>query len=92
MLLAGTILTVLPSVLVATIEVVIGDDRGIQPEAIFTTVIVLFLLNSVLNPIIQSYFRRDVYDYLVHCYKLLRTKCTCTRTFDDLRMTVSSLI
>ena len=90
MLLVGTILTFLPGILVATIEAIVGGNR--QPTAIFTTVMVLFLLNSVLNPIIQSYFRRDVYDFLVHCYKVLRTKCTSAQVLDDLRMTVSSLI
>ena len=75
MLLAGTILTVLPSVLVATIEAVVGGNRQLQPTAIFTTVLVLFLLNSVLNPVIQSYFRRDVYDFLAT--KVLKTKSMC---------------
>ena len=73
MILAGTILTFLPGVLVATIEAVVGENR--QPTAIFTTVLVLFLLNSVLNPVIQSYFRRDVYDFLAT--KVLKTKSMC---------------
>ena len=76
MLLEGTVLTSLPGLLVVTIEAVASGNHGRQPAAIFTTVMVLFLLNSVSN---QSYFRRDVYDFLVHCYKMLRTKCTCTQ-------------
>ena len=72
MTLAGTILTFVPGLLVAFIEAVVGDR---QPAAIFTTVMVLFLLNSVLNPIIQSYFRRDVYDFLTT--KVLKTKSMC---------------
>ena len=73
MLLAGTILTFLPGILVATIEAVVDDNR--QPTTLFTTVLVLFLLNSILNPIIQSYFRRDVYDFLAT--KVLKTKSMC---------------
>ena len=72
MILAATILTFLPGILVAFIEVVVG---GRQSAAIFTTVMFLFLLNSVLNPIIQSYFRRDVYDFLTT--KVLKTKSMC---------------
>ena len=74
MMLAGTILTFLPGLLVVTIEAVVGGNR--QSTTIFTIVLVLYLINSVLNPIIQSYFRRDVYDFLVHCYEVLKTKCT----------------
>ena len=51
MLLEGTVLTYLPGLLVVTVEAVVGGNHGRQPAAIFTTVLVLFLLNSVLNPI-----------------------------------------
>ena len=70
MLLAGTILTFLPGILVGGVEAAVGHHK--IPAAVFSTVFVLFLLNSVLNPIIQSYFRRDVYDFLAT--KVLKTK------------------
>ena len=72
MILAGAILTFVPGILVATIEAVVD---GAQPKTIFTTASVLFLLNSVLNPTIQSYFRRDVYDFLTT--EVLKTKSMC---------------
>ena len=73
MMLAGTILTYLPGILVATFEAVVGGNR--QPTTIYTATFALFLLNSVLNPTIQSYFRRDVYDFLAT--KVLKTKSMC---------------
>ena len=74
MILAGTILTFLPGLFVATIEAVVGGNR--QPDNNLSLLwLVLFLLNSVLNPTIQSYFRRDVYDFLAT--KVLKTKSMC---------------
>ena len=75
MILAGTMLTFVPGLLVATIEAVVGGNSDRQPTTIFTTTFVVFLLNSVLNPTIQSYFWRDVYDFLTT--KVLKTKSMC---------------
>ena len=67
MLLTGTLLTFLPGILVAMIEAVVGNRL---PTPVFTAVVVVFLLNNAINPIIQSYFRRDIYEFFVHCYKM----------------------
>ena len=58
MMLARIILIFLPGLLVVTIEAVVGGNR--QSTTVFTIVLVLYLLNSVLNPTIQSYFRREM--------------------------------
>ena len=85
MLMLGTILTYLPGILVAMVASVIGNEL---PTAAFTSAVVLFFFNFILNPVIQSYFRRDVYEYVVHLFKAL--KSICGQKLDVSKATISS--
>ena len=79
-LLIVTSLTYLPGILAAMIAVFWNT----LPIPAFSTVVVLFLLNPVLNPIVQFYFKRDTCEFIVHyciicvCnYKKPKMTCSC---------------
>ena len=72
MLLLGMMLTYLPGILVAMVAAVIGNK---VPTVVFTSAMVLFFFNFILNPVIQSYFRRDVYEYVMHLFKDFKSIC-----------------
>ena len=63
-LLTVVILTIVPGVIVAVIQGFTSDELQLS---VFTIAFVMFLLNCVINPIVQSYFRKEVYEFIVHC-------------------------
>ena len=62
MLLLFNILTLSPFVIVSIVGPIIGLDR--IPHQIYAAILVLFLFSNVTNPIIQVYFRKDLYDII----------------------------
>ena len=73
-LLTVTILTTVPATITAIVQGILGYEL---PISIYTVIFVLFLLNCVINPIVQSYFRRDVYEFIVYSYKTMLKQHTC---------------
>ena len=77
-LLTVVIVTIVPGVIVAVIQGLTSDRL---PLSVFTFVLVMFLLNCVINPIVQSYFRKEVYEFIVHCCRILkRANCSWRKT------------
>ena len=74
-LLTVVIVTIVPGVIVAVIQGFMSDAL---PLSVFAVVFVLFLLNCVINPIVQSYFRKEVYEFIVHCCRILKVHASCS--------------
>ena len=60
MLLLFNMLTLSPFMIVSIMGLIIGLER--IPQQFYATVFILFLFSNVTNPIIQVYFRKDLYD------------------------------
>ena len=60
MLILFNMFTALPFIITSIVGLIIGLDR--MPPQIYASVFVLFLFSNVTNPIIQAYFRKDLYD------------------------------
>ena len=74
MLLVFNVLTVAPYITISIVGPIIGLDR--VPLQIYTAVFVFFLFSNVTNPIIQAYFRKDLFDtikkYLLRAMQMLK--------------------
>ena len=64
LLIVITVVSFIPAVLAGIIGIIIGSEN--LPPPIFSIVIISFWINGIANPIIQSYFRRDVKEFLVN--------------------------
>ena len=60
MLLIFSVVTFSPYIITSLVGLIVGLEN--VPSDIYTTALILFLLNNVTNSIIQSYFRRDLRD------------------------------
>ena len=60
MLLIFSVVTFSPYIIASLVGLIVGLEN--VPLEIYTTALILFLLNNVTNSIIQSYFRRDLRD------------------------------
>ena len=69
-----TIVTFVPAVIAGIVGIIIGSEN--LPTPIFAIVVISFY--SVANPIIQSYFRRDLKEFIIHVIKKM-TKCHCAK-------------
>ncbi len=58
MLLIFNVVTFSPYIIASIIGLIVGFDK--IPSSIYSSVLILFLLNNVTNSLIQSYFRRDL--------------------------------
>jgi hypothetical protein len=58
MLLIFNVITFSPYIIASIIGLIVGFDK--IPSSIYSSVLILFLLNNVTNSLIQSYFRRDL--------------------------------
>ena len=79
MLLLSGIITFSPYIIATVVGLIIGLEN--VASEIYTTALILFLLNNVTNSIIQSYFRQDLRECIVqysmkfaifckmHCYR-----------------------
>ena len=74
LLLIITVLTYVPAIITGITGVAIGSDN--IPAPILTVVIISFFVNSVANPVIQVYFRRDMSEFLVHTCQRIMNCCT----------------
>ena len=84
MLLLFNVITFSPYIIASVVGLIIGLEN--VASQIYTTALILFLLNNVTNSIIQSYFRRDLRECIaqysmklpnmckVHCIDKLRHK------------------
>ena len=84
MLLIFSVITFSPYIIASVVGLIIGLEN--VASEIYTTALILFLLNNVTNSIIQSYFRRDLRECIaqysmklpnlckLHC---LLNKCHC---------------
>ena len=70
MLLLFNVITFSPYIIASVIGLIVGLDK--IPPSIYTSVLILFLLNNVTNSIIQSYFRRDLHDTISKFSKKLK--------------------
>jgi hypothetical protein len=62
MLLIFNVITFSPYIIATIIGLIVGFDK--IPSSIYSSVLILFLLNNVTNSLIQSYFRRDLRETL----------------------------
>ena len=70
MLLLFNVITFSPYIIASIIGLIVGLDK--IPSQIYSSVLILFLLNNVTNSIIQSYFRRDLRVTITKFSKKLR--------------------
>lgn len=70
MLLLFNVITFSPYIIASIIGLIVGLDK--IPSQIYSSVLILFLLNNVTNSIIQSYFRRDLHVTITKFSKKLR--------------------
>lgn len=73
MLLLFNVITFSPYIIASVIGLIVGLEK--IPPAIYTTVLILFLLNNVTNSIIQSYFRRDLRDVIIKSINIITRPC-----------------
>ena len=70
MLLLFNVITFSPYIIASIIGLIVGLDK--IPSSIYSSVLILFLLNNVTNSIIQSYFRRDLRETITKFSKKLK--------------------
>ena len=70
MLLLFNVITFSPYIIASIIGLIVGLDK--IPSSIYSSVLILFLLNNVTNSIIQSYFRRDLHETITKFSKKLK--------------------
>ena len=63
----------LPGVFAALLWTILGDSK--IPGQIYPTASFLFFLNYILNPIVQAFFRKEVKEFIVRCFKRLVDSC-----------------
>ena len=63
MLMIVNAISFLPFIVVSTVGIVVGFEN--IPPALYATMFTLFLLNNVTNPLVQSYFRRELWERVV---------------------------
>ena len=73
MLLLFNVVTFSPYIIASVVGLIIGLEN--VASQIYTTALILFLLNNVTNSVIQSYFRRDLRDCIVQYFTKLLSIC-----------------
>ena len=73
MLLLFNIITFSPYIITSVVGLIIGLEN--VASEIYTTALILFLLNNVTNSIIQSYFRRDLRECIAQYSMKLPNVC-----------------
>lgn len=71
-MLIATGATYFPGIVAALVGTVIGAEN--LPGRVYITVHFLFYMNYILNPVIQSYFRRELKDFIVRCCRAMPCK------------------
>ncbi len=75
-LLIVTLLTFVPAITASIAGIIVGREN--LPDAIFTVVILSFFVNSFANPAIQTYFRRDMRDFMIRtCQRMMKSCMRC---------------
>ncbi len=72
-LLLFNVITFSPYIIASVVGLIIGLEN--VASQIYTTALILFLLNNVTNSVIQSYFRRDLRDCIAEQSMKLRSMC-----------------
>ena len=83
-ILIATMITYLPAILSTSVLFVLEYEE--IPGLFTVTIFQLYFLNTIVNPIIQSCFRKDLSDYLTLQYQKIRTIFNCcipTKTTRD---------
>ena len=87
-LLIVTLLTYVPAVVGGVVGIAIGIDN--LPAPVFAVIVIFFYINSIANPMIQSYFRKDVNEFIVrNCQRVL--KCVARKPETPLPSTSGQL-
>ena len=85
MILIATIITYAPLILVSILGVTIGFQN--VPTDLGIVILTFFLSNTITNPLIQSYFRKELNDYVImkcqHVRKLLFSNKLSGRKVDS---------
>jgi len=76
-LLLFNVITLSPYIIAIVVGLIIGFEN--LPPQVFATAFVAFLLSNITNPVIQSYFRRELRDSIIKYYRKL-TCCCQTET------------
>lgn len=79
-----TIVSYVPAIVAAVAGIAVGS--GNLPAPVITIVILSFFVNTFANPIAQSYFRRDVNEFIVRVLKKI-TKCSGAMKIDSEKAT-----
>ena len=87
MLLLFNVITFSPYIIASVIGLIVGLDK--IPSSIYSSVLILFLLNNVTNSIIQSYFRRDLRDTISKFFKKLKHLLSGSKSGKSKRSKVS---
>lgn len=74
LLVISQVISVLPFVLIMTLSLTVGETN-LPTSYIFISVFCIFS-GSICNPIIQSYFRKDLSDFLKGVWKKIRGKAS----------------
>ena len=76
-LLIVMVVSFIPFTLTGIIGIIIGGENITGP--IRASVAIFFFINSIANPIVQSYFRKDLNEFLVRMYKEVVKVLSCSR-------------
>ena len=71
----------IPSTLYGIIGLIIGSEN--LPDPVLASVVIFFLINSIANPIVQSYFRKDLNEFIVRMYKKVAKVLSCSREVEE---------
>ena len=73
------ILCYLPYMVVSFVFLLNND---MIPSPVYAAVLVLFLMSNILNPLVQSYFRQDLREFVIHQVKRGRSCCCVMLCYD----------
>ena len=72
-LLLFNVITLSPYIIASVVGLIIGFEN--LPPQVYATAFVALLLSNVTNPVIQSYFRRELRDTIIKYYRKLMCCC-----------------
>ena len=76
-LLIVMVVSFIPLILTGIIGIIIGSEN--IPGPVGASVAIVFFINSIANPIVQSYFRKDLNEFIVRMYKKVVKVLCCSR-------------
>lgn len=76
-LLFVNVIAFFPYITISIVGFAIGFDN--VPDAVYATVFAMFLFSNVANPLVQSYFRKDLWDAVLHCKNYIVSGTCCRK-------------